>query len=56
VKTGRNILISAILALSAGGVIAASAAAPAVVAAAPAAATHVLATGTGANPNSFYHT
>jgi hypothetical protein len=48
-KTGRNILIGAILALSAG--------APAVAAAASTVpAIGVVAAGTGASSNSFYHT
>ena len=52
-RIGRNIIISAILALGAGGSILASAAVPAVVAQAPSA--HVLATGSFASPNSYYH-
>jgi hypothetical protein len=53
-RTGRNIIISAMLALGAGGSILASATVPAVVAQASSA--HVLATGTYASPNSYYHT
>ena len=52
-RIGRNIIISAILALGAGGSILASAAVPAVVAQASSA--HVLASGAHASPNSFYH-
>ena len=47
-RIGRNIIISAILALGAGGSILASATVPAAVAQAPSA--HVLATGTFASP------
>ena len=47
-KTGRNILISAILALSGTGAIAAAVAVPAVTAGSVVAAGH-------ANPDSFYH-
>ena len=52
-RIGRNIIISAILALGAGGSILASATVPAV--AAQASSAHVLATGAFASPNSFYH-
>ena len=53
-RIGRNIIISAILALGAGGSILASATVPAVVAQASSA--HVLATRSSSSPNSFYHT
>ena len=53
-RKGRNIIISAILALGASGSILASAAVPAVVA--QASSVQVLATGYHASPNSFYHT
>ena len=53
-RIGRNIIISAILALGASGSILASATVPAAVAHAPSA--HVLATGAFASPNSYYHT
>ena len=52
-RKGRNIIISAILALGASGSILASAAVPAVVAQASSA--HVLATGSHSSPKSFYH-
>jgi hypothetical protein len=52
-RIGRNIIISAILALGAGGSILASATVPAAVAQASSA--HVLATGAFASPNSYYH-
>ena len=52
-RKGRNIIISAILALGASGSILASAAVPTVVAQASSA--HVLATGSYSSPNSFYH-
>jgi len=50
-KTGRNILISAILALSASGGVAASVAVPAF-----AGGSAVVASGTGSAPSSYYHT
>ena len=53
-RIGRNIIISAILALGAGGSILASATVPAV--AAQASSAHVLATRSSLSPNSFYHT
>ena len=52
-RKGRNIIISAILALGASGSILASAAVPAVVAQASSA--HVVASGSHASPNTFYH-
>jgi hypothetical protein len=51
---GRNITISAILALGAGRSILVSVMAPAAVAQAPSA--HVLMNGSLGSPNSFYHT
>lgn len=52
-RTGRNILISAVLALSAGGTIFASAAIPA--AAVAASGSHVHVTAMSAIPDTFYH-
>ena len=53
-RRGRNIIISAILALSAGGSILASAAVPAAVTQASGANVHVAAY--AASPNTWYHT
>jgi hypothetical protein len=53
-RIGRNIIISAILALSAGGSILASVAVPA--AAAQASGSHVHVTAFGAAPNTYYRT
>ena len=53
-RIGRNIIISAILALSAGGSILASAAVPASVTQASGANVHV--TAVSAVPNTWYHT
>ena len=52
-RKGRNIIISAILALGASGSILASAAVPAAVAQVSSA--QVVASGSHASPNSFYH-
>ena len=53
-RRGRNIIISAILALSAGGSILASVAVPA--ATAQASGSHVHVTALSAVPNTWYHT
>jgi hypothetical protein len=53
-RRGRNIIISAILALSAGGSILATAAVPASVTQASGANVHV--TAHAASPNTWYHT
>jgi hypothetical protein len=52
-RTGRSIIISAILALGAAGTIAASVAAPAHASAAPSAHVHTVAV--SAIPNTWYH-